>query len=287
MSIIFRHNHDNLYLIHHTRDEQPCNENFKIHSHEMNELLYIISGEGNFFVEGREYPITPNCIYIMKPGETHRMNISENMPYERISIHFSSSILSSIDSQEKLLDAFRNRDIGTLNCYTKDILSSELVYTCLDNLSTNISKKQLEDTYNIRLILLSYLLPILSEINSCFYTHYLKEDYIEEKNTIRLVIEYINNNLIEDLSLDTLSDIFFISKSYLNTQFKETTGTTIWNYIIIKRLAIARAQIQNGISIKKAFTNSGFSDYSSFYRRYISRFGVSPSEDKPEQQKSF
>ena len=282
MSVLFDHKHNNLFFIHHTLDEKPFKDNFFIHSHEMYELLYIISGEGTFFVEGNEYPLSPNCIYIMKSGETHRMNISEGTPYERISIHFSSSILSSIDSQEKLLYAFNKRNIGSLNCYTKEILNSEIVHNCFDSFSSNMLKKSKEDTYDIRLLFLTYLFPILTEINNSFHTHYSKEEKVEDKNTIRLVIEYINNNLTEDWTLDTLSDKFYISKSYLNNLFKETTGTTIWNYVIIKRLTIARSQIQSGISIKEAFTNSGFSDYSSFYRRYLSRFGVSPSYDKPQ-----
>ena len=97
-------------------------------------------------------------------------------------------------------------------------------------------------------------------------------------------MEYINNNLTEDLNLTELAARFFVSKSYLNQQFRQATGTTVWNYILLKRLMIARAAIRDGVSVTDAFARSGFTDYSAFYRRYRDRFGVSPKDDLPKKQ---
>ena len=49
--------------------------------------------------------------------------------------------------------------------------------------------------------------------------------------------------------------------------------------MLAKRLIIARQNIQNGVPIQTVYQNSGFRDYSNFYRCYIKRFGVSPKKD--------
>ena len=108
---------------------------------------------------------------------------------------------------------------------------------------------------------------------------------ISISDTIRSIILYINQHLTEDLSLDALCKQFGISKSYLNKRFKEIAGTTLWDYVLIKRLTIARQNIHNGLSIQEAYQQSGFSDYSNFYRCYVKRFGVSPKEDSVRNQR--
>ena len=51
-------------------------------------------------------------------------------------------------------------------------------------------------------------------------------------------------------------------------KFKEETGYTIHNYIISKRLLLARTKISEGTPILKAAQLSGFSDYTTFSRAY-------------------
>ena len=90
------------------------------------------------------------------------------------------------------------------------------------------------------------------------------------------ILAYINSNLSRELSLDLLSKRFFISKNHLNRIFKIATGVTVWEYVKLKRLIMARNSILTGSSAIEACQNSGFNDYSAFYRAYKERFGVSP-----------
>ena len=92
--------------------------------------------------------------------------------------------------------------------------------------------------------------------------------------------------MTEELSLDLLAKRFFLSKSYLNQQFRQATGTTIWDYVLLKRLMQARSAIRSGVPATEAFRARGFNDYSSFYRRYKGRFGVAPNADRPKGTES-
>jgi transcriptional regulator GlxA family with amidase domain len=92
-------------------------------------------------------------------------------------------------------------------------------------------------------------------------------------------LEYVNEHLFEDISIQSVADAFYRSRSQISRVFRQATGSSLWDYVTIKRLMAARAMIQRGESAISACTACGFSEYSSFYRAYKSHFGHSPKED--------
>jgi AraC-like DNA-binding protein len=91
------------------------------------------------------------------------------------------------------------------------------------------------------------------------------------------VLKYLGEHLLEELSLEHVSRRFNISKNYLNILFRKTTGTTVNQYIKIKRLTLARQEILNGNGAEEAAYKAGFNSYSNFYRAYKAFFGYMPS----------
>ena len=270
---------DSLVYYHHTKDESIDNATSELHEHDRFEIFYLISGSGTYTVEGTEYRLVPGCMIIMRPEETHGAHISGEEPYERISLLFSSSVLSSVDTTGKLLRPFLNREGGHGNYYAPSQIDSRTVRACLDAMSQPISSSK-EDR---KLAIYSNIYTVLFNISLAFETKLTNTSHVPQ-DLVTGVLEYIEKNITSELNLDLLSTRFYISKSYLNQQFKQTVGTTIWDYILLKRLELARTAIRNGVSVTDAFRNSGFNDYSSFYRRYRSRFGVSPKEDRAVSQ---
>ncbi|MDX5713234.1 AraC family transcriptional regulator, partial [Clostridioides difficile] len=64
--------------------------------------------------------------------------------------------------------------------------------------------------------------------------------------TIKKVLNYINSNIDDKLSIDSISSEFFISKYNIMRKFKSHTGTSIHNCIVQKRLIVAKSLITNG-----------------------------------------
>ena len=61
-------------------------------------------------------------------------------------------------------------------------------------------------------------------------------------------------------------------------EFKEYTGITIYQYLLIRRVLMAQEMIQQGMKPKEAALHCGFQDYTSFYRAFKTRAGVSPEQ---------
>ena len=100
------------------------------------------------------------------------------------------------------------------------------------------------------------------------------------ENTVTDILFYINKHLSEAITLDDISEHFYISKHHLNKVFRRATGTTVMDYLLRKRVVHAQLLLNNGCHAKDAAFSSGFGDYSSFYRAYVKTLGHTPGKDR-------
>ena len=92
------------------------------------------------------------------------------------------------------------------------------------------------------------------------------------------VVEYINEHYNEPLTLDDLSERFFISKYHLLRKFDAQVGTTVHRYILQKRLLIAKQLLAGGVAPSEACGYCGFGDYANFYRAFRAEYGMTPRQ---------
>ena len=81
-------------------------------------------------------------------------------------------------------------------------------------------------------------------------------------------------------SPDELAAHFYVSKYYLLHQFKEYTKTTIHQYILMKRINLAKDYLESGFSPTSIYEKCGFSTYSNFYKAFTGQTGISPGNYK-------
>jgi YesN/AraC family two-component response regulator len=115
-------------------------------------------------------------------------------------------------------------------------------------------------------------------INQLFLNQKHSDSGINMHQKLSPVLDYIEQNLDQDLSLDQLEKEFYINKFYLIKLFKKYTGSTIHEYIIYKRISLAKRYLSQGCNVTEACMKSGFNDYSSFLRMFKKRIGVTPRE---------
>lgn len=254
-----------------TYTSRPNQDVFRLHTHTDYEIYIFLSGNGKYTVEGTEYNLRPGYTLVFRSGEAHVPQIDTGSAYERIAINFTPDFLSDIDPNKKLLLPFLERPLGRINCYNNLSSIKRII---------EISQTEFESEYHKRMFLYNAVYSILLEIYLNFGEHKESISAQGELQSIVQMIEYVNVNLFDTITLDVIANKFFISKSQLNRYFKKYTGSTAWGYIIAKRLLNARKLILDGTSAKIAALSSGFEDYSSFFRAYKKRFGVSPSDDK-------
>jgi len=106
-------------------------------------------------------------------------------------------------------------------------------------------------------------------------------EYDKEKGSaITKVVDYIHDNLSDNLSLQSLASVANYSPFHFQRLFLEQTGETPKQYIIRLRLEkIAHyLKVFPNLSISELAAESGFSSLSTFSRAFSKYFGMSPNE---------
>ena len=273
MERLFEYMDESLFC-HHSLDICPDPADFYVHAHERMELLLFISGDASCNVESSEYIMKPYDLLIMRAAEVHRTHILSQAPYERIAVHFSPALIESLDSEGILLRPFLQRPLGRLNHYSGEDVKSRWLHEALNGRDSTVPGPR------ARLRVLTALLNLLSDISEVFEGRKSPGQDQENEELSAQLIEYINANLFDEISLKSISRRFYMSQSQLNRIFGKATGSPVWEYVRIKRLLAAREKILAGERANVACAMCGFKDYSSFYRAYKARFGHAPSEER-------
>ena len=97
------------------------------------------------------------------------------------------------------------------------------------------------------------------------------------KHQLQTVIDYINSNIQQPLSLDELASVAHMSKYYMIRLFKQSTGATLHRYVTKCRIIKAKQLLaQRNLSIVEICHLVGFqsqSHFTSIFHRYV---GVPP-----------
>ncbi len=271
MAVLFSYTDSQLYS-HHSMDSKPSPEDFAMHAHERMEIFYFLSGKGTYLVEGSQYPLEPGDILIMRAAETHTLSISPNEPYERIAIHFTPDSIAGLDPMGRLLRPFLDRPLGRMNRYAASADPEGRLRAAFSNFDFS-------DLPDVRLNLMARLLLFLTTLEAVFETGMHGHEPAEGLQS--QLVAYVNEHMFDNISLQSVADHFYRSRSQTARIFRQATGSGMWEYISIKRLLAARAMIQRGEPAVAACSRCGFSDYSAFFRAYKARFGHPPKYDAP------
>ena len=102
---------------------------------------------------------------------------------------------------------------------------------------------------------------------------------ISRKQNLQHVKDYLDQNYNKKITLDKLSEIFFINKFYLTRIFKEQFGISVNNYLLQVRITHAKQMLRfTDMPIEKIAHACGMSDANYFARMFKKVEGVAPGE---------
>ncbi|MDE6635910.1 MAG: AraC family transcriptional regulator, partial [Lachnospiraceae bacterium] len=92
-------------------------------------------------------------------------------------------------------------------------------------------------------------------------------------DTIQYVEEHISNNF----SFTDIEKALNFNNRYISRMFKNTTGISLKQYILEKKITHAQKLLAEGYSVTDACYESGFKDYSNFIRTFKQHTGATPN----------
>ena len=121
------------------------------------------------------------------------------------------------------------------------------------------------------------------------FVRYITETLAQQETAagdeIQQVIQYIHDNIEEDLKCSELADYVHLSSNYLTERFKKETGIAIKEYIIQEKLHLAQVLLTTtNLPVNIISSKVGYSNFAYFSKLYKQVTGKTPSEERQGAQ---
>ena len=262
------------FEVFHYREPRP--NAVEVHHHDFYEVYYLLGGEVEYWVDGRIIRMIPGDLLLINPLELHRPILDQASPvYERIVLWIDREYLESLSSGQIRLSSCFDTSLPTHAHLIRPAASER---TALTARMSELVREFYSRDFGSDLCAYGLFLQFMVQLNRmALHTDGQQEETEEQLSPlVQEALNYISGHIQEELSLEHIAGQFYVSKYHLSHAFSREVGVSVYRYIMMRRLLMARQLLAAGESAGQVCRSCGFSDYTSFYRAFKSEYGISP-----------
>ncbi|MBQ8556388.1 MAG: helix-turn-helix transcriptional regulator [Clostridia bacterium] len=253
-------------------------DDFSLHFHDCYEIFIHVSGGHQLYFNQEVYNFQPLGVYVFPPYHIHGLIGPEPLQgYERLCIRLAASALDrlggSIMPLHSMVDKFaQDRRKLRLTPEHWKTIREQINHISPDTPSQPTAEKLISTGA------LSVIMGTISQANRQAVEPQVNnhaDDPLPQK-----ICHYLATHFTEEFSLDALSARFNVSKHHLSHRFADALGVSVYQYVLMCRVAYAKKLIQEGEPFSAAAYRCGFNDYSNFLRIFSRHTGMTPSKWK-------
>lgn len=252
------------------------------HTHDFIELIYIKSGTGVQVIDGISYPVSRGSFLFVNHGQTHAIHAEEELSY--IEVMFDLEFISQeLINKNNAFDILTLSSFGDLGSELDDTVPPIVHFSGEELYAVEHLLKDLVREISLRRplyknVIHGYMETLLSKLMRKLATNLPDGLQAEKQDALYKIMEYINQNYSEDISLETLAERSFYNPSYFSRIFKNRFGMGFKAYITKLRTDKAAELLKTtDLPVKDVLTRCGFNDKNAFYRALEHWYGTTPS----------
>jgi len=230
-----------------------------------NKFYFICDGEGWLKIGNQEYYPTKGQLFLMPSGVLQSYSTISSNTFTKYWCHFTARA-----GCKNLFDFFNMPwFIEVADFEYVEMLFSQLIQCYKTSIETDEICSLLE-TKALLIKIISYYLD-----KAC--PKELEFSNADTSNRMNLILDFIENNLHREITIEELSQISFLHPNYLIRFFKYHLGITPMRYINIRKIERAKnLLLTSQKSIKEICYETGFCDISHFSKNFKKYTGFSP-----------
>ncbi|HIQ73507.1 MAG TPA: helix-turn-helix domain-containing protein [Candidatus Cottocaccamicrobium excrementipullorum] len=266
------------YEIYYNKDDAL--DHIAENKHAYYEFYFLISGDVTYYIQEQEYNLKPGAIMLIAPSQYHHavINIHSGQPYERYVLWLNPDYLKRLSSDKTdLFLPFQKTHATSAHLQ----LTRDMQIT-IHNLLELIFSGTHSQEFGMDLLTNSYVIELLVYIARVkLFQPNSDIPASSSANTgaspaVTGALAYINSHIYEEIRVQDITSQLFVSRSYLSRVFNEEMGLSIHQFIVKKKLFLAKQDLIGGSSMQEVCHKYSFGNYSSFFRAFKQEFGQSP-----------
>lgn len=245
------------------------------HCHDFFEF-YIHSHGGQYFgLDNSMFPLKPDQLIIIPPFVMHGLSAASGIrDYSRGYLNVAPDMLRTLGCGQIDLESFF-RSYTSQGQYIFQLLPED-AGECVELMRklAEPEKNDVVDDFRRCGCLIDFLCHVCTAMRQARPV----DSNAFPNSIIQDVLSYINSNYTQPLKTEQLAKKFGISVSYLSHEFQKFTNRSVYDYILYRRVMLARQMMLTDQSLNSIAYQCGFNDYSNFLRMFRKLIGVSPSQ---------
>lgn len=240
-----------------------------LHKHEdVLELFYVMKGQGQYFVGGKEYIVQAGNLVICNAGVMHGEE-----PFQKHNMQSYCCVMQGVSLPGMLPNALTKPVWNPVLYFAEDRETVEHILLALSELYARQSSSA-----EICGLLANALMGIVYE-KLC---RRQQTNAVTERNNeefIHSIMQYLDEHYMEPIQLQDLGERFHISHFYLSHIFKAETGLSPMKYVMHRKIGQSQNLLMNtDMPIGAISDTMGFNDnchFSTTFKKYV---GLTPSQ---------
>ena len=251
----------------------------QFHCHDYYEFYIHICGGEYMGVENQRYLLKPNQVFILPPFSMHGLSCTREMRnYVRAYLNLSPEVLRVLGCGQIDLDQFfRSHTSGGVCTYQLSDPDAEQYVAWIRRIRENQEKHSLDSDAFHRFQNYSLMMDLMNLLCRTMRRNDPVEGESFGNTIIQEILDYINNHYTQPIRIENLAHSFGVSVSWLSHEFARFTNRSVYDYVLYRRVILARQQMLGSASLNDIAYQCGFNDYSNFLRSFTKIVGMSPS----------
>ena len=254
--------------------QSPQQRSYNAHHHTQCELSVFLAGSGTYTVRGKNYTFSAGDVFLFGSNEEHCItNITSDI--DLFNVQFEPYLLWEKADTMGLLSLFNARTPDFENKFHDP---DGTLQKMLLEIEKELSQKRPCYAVAVRYLLFMALLSLIRNHAGVDHTKTGKASD-STAQSLRLSIDYIQQNLESKLTLKEISAVACLCPTYFSYVFKKFNGISLWEYITIKRVERAIEMLkQENLTKLEIAERCGFSSPSHFYKSFAAVTGRRPGD---------
>jgi len=232
------------------------------HAHRSYSIGIIEAGIGGNHYQGTTYLAPPQSLIFMNPEEAHTGYSAEKLPLTYRMLYPSADFIQQIAGEAQM---------SGLPYFNDAVVQNKALASNVLSLHTALERE------NNRLEQQIQLIEVLLDILLNYADVRLRATQLgKEHQSVRLIKEYLHDNLGSNISLEQLVEITDLNRSYLIRVFRNAVGMPPYTYLNQIRVEKAKRLLRQGMPIADVAFTVGMSDQSHLTRHFKKIVGITP-----------